>query len=149
MKIRLKGLIDTKRLGKIIAQNLSGGEIIFLSGDLGSGKTTLTKEIAARIGVKEIVNSPTFTLVKEYQSGRLQLIHLDLYRLKSLSEEDAEMVDEYHDDHNVMIIEWGEALLNDYPEAIVIEFKEIAGDERLVEVGNVTPSLIDELADNF
>ncbi|BDR59066.1 tRNA (adenosine(37)-N6)-threonylcarbamoyltransferase complex ATPase subunit type 1 TsaE [Xylocopilactobacillus apicola] len=149
MKIKLTDLDSTKKLGKLIAQSLHGGELIFLSGDLGAGKTTLTQQIALELGIKEIVNSPTFTLVKEYRSGRLPLMHLDLYRLKELSQEDAEMVEDYQDQHNVLIIEWGEALLNDYPAALRLSFSEISGYHRVVEIINAGSELKHKITEKF
>lgn len=139
MEINLKDLAATRVFGQKLASRLTGGEVIFLIGDLGAGKTTLTQQIAQELGVKEIVNSPTFTLVKEYHSGRLPLIHLDLYRLQTISAEDEEMVDEYDDGKNVLIIEWGEQLLPDYPHAFQIRFTKIKGNCRTVELQNFPP----------
>lgn len=149
MKIKLNNLTGTQKFGQIIGQSLKGGEIIFLFGDLGAGKTNLTQKIALELGVKEIVNSPTFTLVKEYRSGRLPLIHLDLYRLKELAVEDSEMVSDYVDGKNVLVIEWGEGLSNDYPDALQIHFKEIKGESRLVEIQNADEDLKAKLTKEF
>ena len=76
---------ETADLGRKIGEQLSGGEIITLSGDLGAGKTALTKGIALGLGVCETVVSPTFTLMNEY-SGRLTLYHYDAYRLNGWRE---------------------------------------------------------------
>lgn len=76
---------DTHKLGLELAQSFSGGEVVALYGELGSGKTALTQGIAAGLGVKEKVNSPTFNIMKLYQakgSRVKQLVHIDAYRLE-------------------------------------------------------------------
>ena len=72
---------DTEKFGMELAESLVAGDVLALMGDLGAGKTTLTKYIAKGLGVKETVTSPTFTIVNEYLSGRLPLFHFDAYRL--------------------------------------------------------------------
>lgn len=72
---------ETERLGEQWGREASAGLVIGLSGDLGTGKTQLTKGIARGLGVNERILSPTFALVNEYRSGRLPMFHLDLYRL--------------------------------------------------------------------
>ena len=74
---------DTRALGLEIAYALEPGDVVALIGDLGTGKTALTKYIAEGLGITEEINSPTFTIVKEYRSGRLPLYHFDVYRLGS------------------------------------------------------------------
>ncbi len=74
---------DTQSLGRLWAAALPAGTVIGLSGDLGAGKTQLVKGLATGLGIKDHINSPTFGLVNEYESGRLPLFHLDLYRLET------------------------------------------------------------------
>ena len=74
---------DTRAFGLEIAEALEPGDVVALIGDLGTGKTALTKYIAEGLGITEEINSPTFTIVKEYRSGRLPLYHFDVYRLGS------------------------------------------------------------------
>ena len=69
-------------LGKKIGAASKGGDLLLLSGDLGAGKTTLTKGIAAALGIRRPVKSPTFTIVREYREGKLPLFHMDMYRLE-------------------------------------------------------------------
>ena len=76
---------ETAALGAAIAALATGGEMVVLSGEMGAGKTALTKGLAAALGVADPVTSPTFTLVHEY-SGRLRLFHLDVYRIDQLDE---------------------------------------------------------------
>ena len=75
---------ETIELGKRIGSILKAGDVVLLDGDLSAGKTTLTKGIGNSLGVKRVINSPTFTIVKEY-SGNVKLYHLDLYRLDGLN----------------------------------------------------------------
>lgn len=82
IKIFLADANATRRLGITLGQNLDAGSVILLSGDLGSGKTTLVQGIAEGLGITEPIVSPTFTLINEYLEGKLPLYHLDLYRLQ-------------------------------------------------------------------
>ncbi len=94
---------ETIELGKKIGQNLIPGNVVLLTGDLSAGKTTITKGIGASLGVKRVINSPTFTIVKEY-SGNCPLYHLDLYRLDGLNN-DFDLED-YIEGDGVCVIEW-------------------------------------------
>lgn len=99
---------ETADLGRKIGEQLSGGEIITLSGDLGAGKTALTKGIALGLGVSETVVSPTFTLMNEY-SGRLTLYHYDAYRLSGGREAyEAGITEYFGEKEGVCVIEWWE-----------------------------------------
>ncbi|WP_251545360.1 tRNA (adenosine(37)-N6)-threonylcarbamoyltransferase complex ATPase subunit type 1 TsaE [Pumilibacter intestinalis] len=99
---------ETADLGRKIGEQLSGGEIITLSGDLGAGKTALTKGIALGLGVCETVVSPTFTLMNEY-SGRLTLYHYDAYRLGGGREAyEAGITEYFGEKEGVCVIEWWE-----------------------------------------
>ncbi|MGB5596008.1 MAG: tRNA (adenosine(37)-N6)-threonylcarbamoyltransferase complex ATPase subunit type 1 TsaE, partial [Crocosphaera sp.] len=72
----------TKALGQQLGQNLPEGSVLLLKGDLGAGKTTLVQGIGEGLGITDPIVSPTFTLINEYNQGRLPLYHLDLYRLQ-------------------------------------------------------------------
>ena len=74
---------DTARISAEIATQLRAGDIILYEGDMGAGKTTFTKGLAAALGITDPVTSPTFALVNEYTEGRLPLFHFDLYRIDS------------------------------------------------------------------
>jgi tRNA threonylcarbamoyladenosine biosynthesis protein TsaE len=86
MRIVIQNELDTKRFGIELAQKLKPGDIVALIGDIGTGKTTLTKSIAEGLGITEMITSPTFTIVQEYMSGRIPLYHFDVYRLNSEEE---------------------------------------------------------------
>lgn len=82
VKFSLVGVEQTRSLGISLGRTLGAGSVIFLEGDLGSGKTTLVQGIGAGLGINESIVSPTFTLINEYTEGRLPLYHIDLYRLQ-------------------------------------------------------------------
>ena len=103
---------DTINLGKKIASQLKKGDIIILSGDLGSGKTKLTEGVLSYFGLQNEISSPTFTIVNEYYNENLKIYHFDLYRLADIDEFFAIGGEEYFE-KGASIIEWGE-LLEDY-----------------------------------
>ncbi len=102
---------DTRALGRALAALLGGGEILGLSGDLGSGKTCFVHGLAEGLGVggNSWVRSPTFTLINEYQ-GRLPLVHVDLFRVARGAEMEELHLEEYFASGNVCVIEWFERL---------------------------------------
>ena len=109
---------ETISLGKQLGRLLAPGDVLGLTGELGSGKTTLVKGIASGLGVKENedVCSPSFVLIKEYM-GKIPLFHLDLYRLNNLENIERLGLEEYLFDQGVCVIEWAEKmkmLLPDY-----------------------------------
>ena len=75
---------STQAVGAALAPLLQAGDVILLDGDLGAGKTTFTKGVAAGLGIHRNVKSPTFNLIKEYHQGRLPLYHMDVYRLEGV-----------------------------------------------------------------
>jgi tRNA threonylcarbamoyladenosine biosynthesis protein TsaE len=101
----------TNVLGNCLSTVLEPGNIFLLSGDLGAGKTSLTKAIASGIGIEEKeVTSPSFTIIHEHLNGRLPLIHVDLYRLGPPAGITEIGLEDYFDGKNVVIIEWAEYL---------------------------------------
>lgn len=103
---RTDSVEETYALAARIADTLDGGETLLLSGDLGAGKTTFTKGLAKALGVLEEITSPTFTILNVYESGRLKLNHLDMYRVESADELAELGVDECFDEDGVTVIEW-------------------------------------------
>jgi len=92
-------------LGKLIGAKLVKNSVITLSGDLGAGKTTLTKGIGQALGVRSIINSPTFTILKIHQ-GKMPLYHMDVYRINANTGDDS--LEEYFELDGVCVIEWAE-----------------------------------------
>jgi tRNA threonylcarbamoyladenosine biosynthesis protein TsaE len=122
---------ETMLIAEKLAKTLRPGDMIALSGDLGSGKTTFTKGIGKGLGVKDSkrINSPTFVLIKEY-SGKIPLYHLDLYRLDALKEIENLAVEEYIYGTGVTVIEWAEKIKCLLPEKrILVKFK-VKGDTK-------------------
>jgi tRNA threonylcarbamoyladenosine biosynthesis protein TsaE len=106
---------DTRAVAAKLAASLRPGDIILLAGGLGVGKTLFTSGLAVGLGVEEQVLSPSFVLVRQYRSGFLPLVHVDVYRLASINEfEDLEALELASD--GVLVIEWGDALEGEIPE---------------------------------
>ncbi len=103
----------TRKLGVSLGRSLAAGTVILLQGDLGAGKTTLVQGIAEGLEIQDSVESPTFTLINEYLTGRIPLYHLDLYRLEP-EETEALHLETYWDglerDLGIVAIEWAERL---------------------------------------
>ena len=123
-----------KQLGEAIGRSVSGGEVLELVGDIGAGKTTLTKGIARALGINEPVQSPTFTISRVYDSPKgLRLAHYDFYRLGEAGIMGDE-IREAADDDSVIIVEWAGAVDDDLPEdRLVVKITTISEEERLVE----------------
>jgi tRNA threonylcarbamoyladenosine biosynthesis protein TsaE len=123
VKLRLNSIIDTETLAKIIAEKAFKGMIVGLTGDLGSGKTTFTKFFSQAIGVKDNLNSPTFTILKIYE-GNFALYHMDVYRLEEVGY-DFELDDFIYGD-GISVIEWYQYIKEMLPKNIIsIDFKVI------------------------
>jgi tRNA threonylcarbamoyladenosine biosynthesis protein TsaE len=121
---------ETELIGERLASLLEAGDVLTLEGDLGAGKTTFTKGIAKGLGVSRTVNSPTFTIVKEYE-GRLPLYHMDVYRLED-SDEDIGF-DEYFNGGGVSVVEWAQ-FIEDYLPINRLDIRiKYNGDSRILE----------------
>ena len=97
---------ETFAYAKKLAENAKPGQVYTLTGDLGVGKTVFTKGFASGLSIDEPVDSPTFTIVKEYLSGRLNFYHFDVYRIGDVSEMDEIGYEDYFYSDGVCIIEW-------------------------------------------
>lgn len=138
MVIRTHSAEETERLGERLGKALEPGDVVALFGDLGAGKTTLTRGIAAGLGVEADVHSPTFTLVHEHP-GRVPLYHVDLYRLER-EEEVADIgIEEYVHGDGVTVIEWADRMKSLLPEDRLDITMRIAGEaerEMVFETGS-------------
>lgn len=108
--ITLRNEEETIQFGLDLGKRLQKGDIIALIGDLGTGKTALTKAIARGMGVAETITSPTFTIVQEYRSGRLPLYHFDVYRIADPEEMYELGYEEYFFGEGVCVIEWADLI---------------------------------------
>lgn len=129
----IASLEETQRLAAYIGSQSWPGLVIALDGDLGAGKTTFSKALAAAIGVKEVVSSPTFTIIKEYE-GDLPFYHMDVYRL-SLEEADELGLDDYFYGHGVTVVEWASLIEELMPEQfLAIRLEYIDEQQRMVHM---------------
>ncbi len=101
---------DTYQVGYKMGSEAKKGEIYCLSGDLGVGKTVFTQGFAKGLGIDEAVNSPTFTIIQEYDSGRLPLYHFDVYRISDPDEMEEIGYEDYFFGNGVCLIEWAELI---------------------------------------
>ncbi|MFM9884057.1 MAG: tRNA (adenosine(37)-N6)-threonylcarbamoyltransferase complex ATPase subunit type 1 TsaE [Burkholderiales bacterium] len=115
MHLHLPDETATRALGAALASAITPGIVIFLSGDLGAGKTTLVRGLIRGLGYAGKVKSPTFSLVEPYVFSRLDLYHFDLYRLKSVAEWDDSGFREYFGGDAVCLVEWPEQALEVLP----------------------------------
>jgi len=106
MIIETKTPQETFEVGKKIGENAKPGQIYTLTGDLGVGKTVFTQGVAAGLGITEPICSPTFTIIQEYESGRLPLYHFDVYRIGDVEEMDEVGFEDYVMGEGVSLIEW-------------------------------------------
>lgn len=121
LKIELDTLEETEVFGKKLGSLLKEGDIVCLNGELGAGKTTLTKSIGIGLEVEEYITSPTFALINEYR-GKLPVYHFDVYRLENIDELDDLGFDEYFYGQGVCIIEWAQKIEDFLPkERIVLD----------------------------
>ena len=107
---------ETKELGKKMAERAKPGDVFTLVGDLGVGKTVFTQGIAEGLGIDEPVNSPTFTIVQEYESGRMPFYHFDVYRIGDPEEMDEIGFDDYIYGDGLCLIEWADLIEEILPE---------------------------------
>ncbi len=101
---------DTFRLGRELGARALPGQVYTLSGDLGAGKTLFAQGFAAGLGVEELVNSPTFTILQVYESGRLPLYHFDVYRIADPQEMEEAGWEDYSCGRGVCLVEWAELI---------------------------------------
>lgn len=97
---------ETFRLGESLARGARPGQVFALDGDLGVGKTVFTKGMAAGLGIRENVNSPTFTIMQIYEGGRLPLYHFDVYRIGDIEEMDEIGYEDCFYGNGVCLVEW-------------------------------------------
>lgn len=147
-EIFLKDEYETKRLGSIIGELIFSGFVLCLNGDLGAGKTTMTKSIAKSLGIEEDITSPTFNIVNEYDSGKLKLNHFDVYRIGSSEEMYDIGYDEYVYGEDVSIIEWSsiiEDVLPDERLEVYLSYEDMGRKARITAYGNRYEDVLDRI----
>jgi len=137
--ISKNALMTIEYAGKL-AQKLSGGEVIGLIGDLGSGKTTFTKGLAETLKVSETVNSPTFVLLKDYpakiKDHKIHFVHVDAYRVENIEDIKSVGIEDYlNRDDVILVIEWAEKITEILPQnTILIKFKTLDEKTRQIKI---------------
>lgn len=142
LELRATTAEDTRAIGAALADVLLAADVVVLTGELGAGKTTLVQGLARGLGATEHVASPTFTLVREYPSGRLPIAHVDIYRLERLQDVVDLALDELGGDGAVLLIEWGDAVEELLPaDRLRIELAtQEDGQTRQLTIGSEGPS---------
>lgn len=128
--------LETINLGEKISHVLRPGDVVLLTGDLSGGKTTITKGIGKGLGVKRIINSPTFNIVKTYEGNNVTLNHFDLYRLNGLNNDFD--LEEYFTPDSICVIEWPYNIKELLPEEyLLINLEDIGNDKRKITINTV------------
>lgn len=137
---------ETQAVAEKLATLVKAGTVITLNGDLGAGKTTFTQGFGKGLGVTRNVNSPTFTIMKQYQ-GRLPLYHMDVYRLEDTGDDIG--LEEYINGDGVAIVEWSNLIESSLPtERLAITIERIGDEERqltFAPIGDVYDALVKEV----
>lgn len=119
MKIESYSAKDTFEAGKRLGASAKAGQVFSLIGDLGVGKTVFTQGFAEGLGITEPISSPTFTIIQEYESGRLPLYHFDVYRIADPEEMYEVGFDDYIEGDGVCLIEWANLISDILPKQLI------------------------------
>jgi tRNA threonylcarbamoyladenosine biosynthesis protein TsaE len=146
LRYRTESPEETVRLGRLLGQRLQPGDLVVLTGELGCGKTWFTKGIARGLGISEVVTSPSFALMNEYE-GTSVLFHMDVYRLETREDFLDTGLDECFDGRGVVVIEWGHKWPEILPDRCLTVFFSILGEQsrELVMTGS-HPGMVEILA---
>ena len=125
---------ETEAIGVALAKVLPPGTVIAYRGDLGAGKTAFTRGLAKGLGCKELVTSPTYTIVNEYLGGRLPLFHFDMYRLRSSDDLFDIGWEDYLDRGGICAVEWSENVADAMEDAISITIEKLGADSRRITI---------------
>lgn len=150
MKVQIHGVDNMLTFGKQLGAALLGGEFIELVGDVGAGKTTLTKGLALGLGIEETIQSPTFTISRTYDTsdGR-QLAHYDFYRLHDAGIMSDELLEAAAEDSIIVVVEWADAVRGVIPsDHLRIAFQSTSEEERVLTLsafGSTAKNLLERL----
>ena len=135
--LKTKSSAQTVKLGKAIGRLLGPGQVVALIGDLGAGKTTLTKGLSSGLGVDpSTVMSPSFVLIREYE-GRIPVYHFDLYRLDNLDQVEGLGYEEYFYGQGLTIIEWADKIKDLLPEEYLTVELSLSDEEKGINTRNI------------
>ncbi|UHA71985.1 tRNA (adenosine(37)-N6)-threonylcarbamoyltransferase complex ATPase subunit type 1 TsaE [Paenibacillus sp. 481] len=139
---------DTEKLAVRLTEKFQPGTVIALDGDLGAGKTRFSQAVARALGVKDVVSSPTFTIIKEYEGEQMPLYHMDVYRI-SMAEADELGLDDYFYGEGVSLVEWSSIVTPILPTKYLHLFLQYEGEHeriiRLTAYGEPYISWVNEL----
>ena len=136
MKIIVKDLQETKTVAEKFAKKLKPGDVVLLNGDLGAGKTTFTKYVFESLGVTQVVNSPTFAILKSY-NGKFNFHHFDTYRITTEEAIEAGFDEILLDKESIIFVEWSENIAPLLPEKVkVINITHINENSREIEIND-------------
>ncbi|WP_443736901.1 tRNA (adenosine(37)-N6)-threonylcarbamoyltransferase complex ATPase subunit type 1 TsaE [Treponema sp.] len=128
---------ETVNLGEKIGSLLKSGDVIAMTGTLAAGKTTITKGIAKALGITDVVTSPTFCLISEYEGTKMPLYHMDVYRLDGPEDFINLGVEDMLDGDGVCIVEWSEKVSSELPKrTIKIEITPLEDGSRQIKIDN-------------
>lgn len=138
-------------IGEKLAAYLAPQDLILLDGDLGAGKTTFTKGLAKGLGITRPIKSPTFTIIREYQDGRIPLYHMDVYRLEEGGGDDLGL-EEYFNGDGVNVVEWSKFVADELPDdylRIIFRRDDSEGDNVRTLTFEVTGHRFEQLIDDI
>lgn len=142
---------QTMAIGEKLAAYLAPQDLILLDGDLGAGKTTFTKGLAKGLGITRPIKSPTFTIIREYQDGRIPLYHMDVYRLEEGGGDDLGL-EEYFNGDGVNVVEWSKFVSDELPDdylRIIFRRDDSEGDNVRTLTFEVTGHRFEQLIDDI
>ena len=134
MKYTTNSPMETEAIGAALGKILPPGSVLAYRGDLGAGKTAFTRALARGLGCKEIVTSPTYTIVNEYLGGRIPLFHFDMYRLRSSDDLFDIGWEDYLDRGGICAVEWSENVADAMEDAICITIEKLGEDSRQITI---------------
>jgi tRNA threonylcarbamoyladenosine biosynthesis protein TsaE len=135
VRVETQSAEETEVIGAELAARLEPGDLVLVTGELGSGKTTFVRGAARAIGVTDQVTSPTFTIGQVYGGGSTEVAHIDLYRLQSLSGEDPALLDDYLTPERIGFVEWPEIATPELGRpAARVTIQHLGGDRRAIEI---------------
>lgn len=136
MRVETHSAAETEALGAQLAERLGPGDVVVVSGEVGTGKTTLIRGACRALGIEGPVTSPTFTIGHRYEGGRLSVSHLDLYRLEGLGDEDPALLDDYLTPGAISFVEWPAVAEPELAgrRTVAVRLSHAGGDSRAIEL---------------
>ena len=130
-------VIETEKLGELLASKLSGGTVVAMYGDIGAGKTAFTHGLARGLGITERVTSPTFSIVNEY-NGKFRFCHFDMYRLSCADELYDIGWQDYLNNQTICAVEWSENIEDALPkDSVIVKITPINENSREIQISNI------------